>query len=160
MRSGPGIAVNNLICVYSGRLKPFTIQLRFHLSWEIADAEKAVSLSRKHSGGQVTPEDFINRWKDSGGAELANSQSFLKELCTLLDVPHPDPIETDESHNTYVFEKAVALNNGDGTTSAGPADLYRQGSFILESKQGLEEVLDTLVTVGQARLTGDGKYVI
>ncbi len=51
----------------------------------------------------MTPQDFIDRWKDSGGAELANSQSFLIELCTLLDVPHPEPTQPDESQNTYVY---------------------------------------------------------
>ena len=83
--------------------------------------------------------EFIDRWKSSGGAELANSQSFLKELCTLLDLPHPDPTQPDESQNTYTFEKAVEFNNGDGTTNPGRIDLYREGCFILESKQGSEK---------------------
>ena len=65
------------------------------------------------------PADFIHRWQNSGGAELAHAQSFLKELCTLLDVPQPEPTEADESHNRYVFEKAIEFNNGDGTTSPG-----------------------------------------
>ncbi len=84
------------------------------------------------------PADFIHRWQNSGGAELANAQSFLKELCTLLNVPQPEPTEADESHNVYVFEKTVEFNNGDGTTSSGRVDLYRQGCFVLESKQGVE----------------------
>jgi len=37
----------------------------------------------------MTPQDFIDRWQDSGAAELANSQTFLMELCDLLDVPPP-----------------------------------------------------------------------
>jgi hypothetical protein len=86
----------------------------------------------------MTPSEFITRWKTSGGAELANSQSFLKELCTLLDVPHPEPTQPDESLNAYTFEKAVEFNNGDGTTSSGRIDLYRKGMFVLESKQGTE----------------------
>jgi hypothetical protein len=98
----------------------------------------------------MTPQDFIARWKDSGGAELANSQSFLKELCHVLDVDDPEPTQSDESRNTYVFEKAVDFNNGDGTTSAGRVDLYRQGCFVLESKQGAErksaEQLEALAT--------------
>jgi hypothetical protein len=86
----------------------------------------------------MTPAQFIERWKDSGGAELANSQSFLKELCDLLDVPHPEPTVADETLNGYVFEKAVEFNNGDGTVSQGRIDLYRQSCFVLESKQGVE----------------------
>ncbi len=86
----------------------------------------------------MTPEDFISRWQRSGGAEMANSQSFLKELCQLLGVPEPEPTQADESKNTYVFEKAVNLNNGDGTSSTGRVNLYRQKTFVLESKQGAE----------------------
>ncbi len=74
----------------------------------------------------------------SGGAELANSQSFLKELCDLLGVPHPEPTQSDEEKNEYVFEKAIQFNNGDGTYSVGRVDLYRANCFVLESKQGVE----------------------
>ena len=86
----------------------------------------------------MTPQEFITRWQDSGGAELANSQTFLNEFCDLIGVPHPDPTQADESQNAYVFEKAVAFNNNDGTTSPGRIDLYRRGCFVLESKQGVE----------------------
>ena len=86
----------------------------------------------------MTPDGFVERWKDSGGAELANSQSFLKELCDLLDVPHPDPTRSDSTSNRYVFEKAVDFNNGDGSVSHGRIDLFRSGCFVLESKQGSE----------------------
>ena len=96
-------------------------------------------------------EEFITRWQRSGGAELANSQSFLKELCQLLELPEPEPTQADESQNTYVFEKAVNLNNGDGTSSTGRVDLYRQKTFVLESKQGAErranELAEALATV-------------
>ena len=99
----------------------------------------------------MTPEDFISRWQRSGGAELANSQSFLKELCQLLELPEPEPTQADESKNSYVFEKAVSLNNGDGTSSTGRVDLYRQKTFVLESKQGAErranELAEALATV-------------
>ncbi|WP_145348953.1 class I SAM-dependent DNA methyltransferase [Rosistilla ulvae] len=88
--------------------------------------------------GKIGAEEFVERWKDSGGAELANSQSFLKELCDLLDVPHPEPTKSESDANTYVFEKAVEFNNGDGTVSFGRVDLYRAGCFVLESKQGSE----------------------
>jgi len=35
-------------------------------------------------------EDFITRWRNSGGAERANYALFLSELCDLLGVPRPD----------------------------------------------------------------------
>ncbi len=96
-------------------------------------------------------EEFIKRWQRSGGAELANSQSFLIQLCRQLEIPEPDPTETDQTQNTYVFEKAVSINNGDGTYTTGRVDLYRQKCFVLESKQGAErrasELAEALATV-------------
>ena len=82
---------------------------------------------------------LIERWKNSGGVEIANSQSFIKELCDLIGVEHPQPtIDSDEDANTYVFEKAIKFNNGDGTFSDGRVDLYKQECLVLESKQGIE----------------------
>lgn len=99
----------------------------------------------------MTPDEFVQRWELSGGAEMANSQSFLKELCDLLEVPQPDVTTTDTTANRYVFEKAVEFNNGDGTVSRGRVDLYRAGCFVLESKQGSErkaaEAAEALATV-------------
>jgi len=40
-------------------------------------------------------EEFITRWQRSGRVEMANSQSFLKELCQLLELPEPEPTESD-----------------------------------------------------------------
>jgi hypothetical protein len=79
---------------------------------------------------------FIDRWKPSGGAELSNYQTFLAELCDLIGVPRPDPSVPDDTKNQYVFERAVHFHNGDGTTSTGRIDLYKQGCFVLEAKQG------------------------
>ena len=64
-------------------------------------------------------------------SELSTSQSFLIDLCRLLgvDVPHPTP-EQD-----YMFERPINFRHGDGSTSAGRIDLYRRGSFVLESKK-------------------------
>ncbi len=87
----------------------------------------------------MTPVEFISRWSKSGGAEIANSQTILVELCNLLELPHPDPTQADEELNVYTFEKFVQVSNGDGTYTTGRLDLYRQGCFVLESKQGTEK---------------------
>ena len=79
---------------------------------------------------------FIHRWKNSGAAERANYQLFLSELCDFLGVPRPSPALPDDRRNTYVFERAVHFQNGDGTTSIGRIDLYKRGCFVLEAKQG------------------------
>jgi len=82
---------------------------------------------------------FIARWENSGAAERANYASFLSELCTLLDLPRPDPSSPDNSQNTYVFERAITRRNPDGTTSTGFIDLYRRSSFVWECKQGVSD---------------------
>lgn len=87
----------------------------------------------------MTPQQFISNWQSAAGKEIANSQSFLLDLCELLAVDKPRPTVADDSQNTYVFEKGVTFNNGDGTTSHGRVDLYHQGCFVLESKQGSEK---------------------
>jgi len=87
----------------------------------------------------ATPEQitaFIERWQQSGAAERANYAIFLCELCSLLDLPHPDPSSPDNSRNTYVLERAVTRKNPDGTTTTGFIDIYRRGSFVWECKQG------------------------
>ena len=70
-------------------------------------------------------------------------------------MPQPDVTQQDDSLNAYVFEKRVAFNNGDGTTSPGRIDLYKQDCFVLESKQGSErkaaEMEEALATVTRNR---------
>lgn len=39
--------------------------------------------------GAVTSDAFIARWRHADGSELANAQSFLRELCELLSPPPP-----------------------------------------------------------------------
>ena len=33
----------------------------------------------------MTPAEFIARWQHASGSELANAQSFVRELAELLD---------------------------------------------------------------------------
>lgn len=93
-------------------------------------------------------QEFITRWKESGAAERANYQLFLSELTDLLEVPRPQPAQADDEHNSYVFERAVIFNNGDGTTSTGRIDLYKRGCFVLEAKQGSDRVTTTAPLFG------------
>jgi hypothetical protein len=82
----------------------------------------------------MTPESFIARWQHADGSELANAQSFVRELCELLDVPVPDPARADTRDNAYVFERRVIFQHGDGASSEGRIDTYRRACFVLESK--------------------------
>ncbi len=74
---------------------------------------------------------FIQRWQGVTASELSTAQSFVRELCELLDVqvPHPTP-EQD-----YMFERPVTFSHGDGSSSPGRIDCYRRGHFVLESKK-------------------------
>jgi len=76
-------------------------------------------------------EAFVKRWQGVTASELATAQSFVTQLCELLEVaaPHPTP-EQD-----YMFERPVTFRHGDGSSSAGRIDCYRRGHFVLEAKK-------------------------
>ncbi|HOZ50167.1 MAG TPA: class I SAM-dependent DNA methyltransferase [Candidatus Hydrogenedentes bacterium] len=93
------------------------------------------------SADAAATAEFIRRWKESGAAERANAQLFLSELCDVLGIPHPDPAKPDDTDNAYAFERHVIFHNGDGTTSDGLIDLYKQGCFVLEAKQGADRAV-------------------
>jgi hypothetical protein len=88
--------------------------------------------------GQDRIEAFIAEWRDTGGSELANTQSFIHGLTSLLGVAAPRGAKADDVTNDYVFERRVFQDNGDGTSSFGRIDCYKRGCFILEAKQGSE----------------------
>ena len=69
------------------------------------------------------------------GAERANYQMFLSELCEALDLPRPDPASNDTANNDYVFERGVKRRESEGLNSTLRIDLYKKGAFILEAKQ-------------------------
>ncbi len=82
-------------------------------------------------------EVFIARWRNSGGSERANFQTFANELTDLLGVPKPSPATADRTADSYRFERPVTfLHTGD--QSPGFIDLYRAGHFVMEAKQGTE----------------------
>ncbi|MFN4158878.1 MAG: class I SAM-dependent DNA methyltransferase [Gemmobacter sp.] len=80
-------------------------------------------------------DDFITRWKLSGGSERANFQTFAHELTELLGVPGPAPAQDSTRKNSYCFEHSVTFLHT-GAQSRGFIDLYRAGHFVMEAKQG------------------------
>lgn len=81
-------------------------------------------------------DTFIERWSQArGGAERANYQMFLTELCEALGLPRPDPASDDTRTNDYVFERGVKRRDSEGLASTLRIDLYKRGCFILEAKQ-------------------------
>ncbi len=95
-------------------------------------------------------QDFITRWKGSAGSEEAHSQSFLQDFCEAMDLPAVGQKGTDDA---YCFEKKIQLTHAEGRTSVGPADLFRQGAFVLEAKQG-----STAANSDSAPLRGTAGY--
>lgn len=81
-------------------------------------------------------DTFIARWTArEGGAERANYQMFLSELCDVLGVARPEPAGMEREHNDYVFERAVRQRLSGDASSSRRIDLYKKGCFILEAKQ-------------------------
>ncbi|WP_334181092.1 DNA methyltransferase (plasmid) [Synechococcus elongatus PCC 11801] len=83
----------------------------------------------------IAAAEFVARWESSGGSERANYQLFLIELAELLGVEKPNPAGDDSLDNSYVFERRVQFQHGDGKTSPGYIDLYRRGCFVCEAKK-------------------------
>ena len=92
--------------------------------------------SETRLGGIVDVEGFISRWTaGEGGAERANYQMFLSELCDVLGVARPDPAGAQRDLNDYVFERAVRPRESGPTKNPKRIDLYKRDTFILEAKQ-------------------------
>jgi hypothetical protein len=92
--------------------------------------------ARALGGVAVDVEAFIRRWAGrEGGAERANYQMFLSELCAAIGVEPPDVASAARAGNDYVFERAVKTRESEGAASSKRIDLYKRGCFILEAKQ-------------------------
>ncbi|SDN16094.1 DNA methyltransferase [Ensifer sp. YR511] len=83
-------------------------------------------------------DNFIDRWKDTGGSEHANYQLFVIELTELLKVERPNPATDDDSNDHYRFERPVTFTHTN-KRSTGFIDVYRSGHFVLETKQGVNQ---------------------
>lgn len=85
-------------------------------------------------------EEFIERWRETGGSERANFQQFAIELTQILGVPGPNPAGPDAQNDDYRFERPVTFIHT--TQSRGFIDLYRRGAFVMEAKQGTGRALN------------------
>ena len=88
----------------------------------------------------MTIDEFIAWGSKASGSEIANAQSFTRELCIALDLPPPNLAAADNAGNDYVFERSVQFHLGDGSSSTKFIDCYRQGAFVLENKKVRAEV--------------------
>jgi len=77
---------------------------------------------------EVTPQEFVAKWRDPQGNEKALAQSHFIDLCHMLGVPAP----TDEGTgpDSYTFEKGCEKLGG----SQGWADVWKRRCFAWEYK--------------------------
>jgi len=87
----------------------------------------------------VTPSEFLEKWSSSAAAERSNAQSFVIDLCAVLNVDPPNAATSDADRDAYVFEKPVTVPHEGRQQSIGFIDLFKRGHFILEGKKGSEE---------------------
>ena len=58
-------------------------------------------------------EKFIARWQKASGSERANYQLFVHELCTLLELPTPDPARAPVATSNSPICGQVKLPQGE-----------------------------------------------
>jgi len=90
----------------------------------------------------LTIDQFIARWRSSGGSERANFQQFAVEVTQLMGVSAPKPATADSQSDDYRFERPVTFIHT-GVQSRGFIDLYRRGCFVMEAKQGTGQTTQT-----------------
>ena len=76
----------------------------------------------------MTPQDFVDKWRDSSLKESAGSQEHFIDLCRMLG--EKTPAEADSTGEWYAFEKgAMKTGGGDGW-----ADVWKRDCFAWEYK--------------------------
>ena len=87
----------------------------------------------------MTPQEFINKWRDVELKERSAAQEHFIDVCRL--VGEPTPVEADPTGETYCFEKgALKETGGDGW-----ADVWKRHCFAWEYK-GRHADLDAAFT--------------
>ena len=57
----------------------------------------------------MTPSEFLEKWSSSAASERSNTQSFVIDLCAVLNVDPPHAATSDADRDAYVFEKRVTV---------------------------------------------------
>src|ERR1017187_3874741 len=72
--------------------------------------------------------NFVRKWNASTLTERSAAPQHFRDLCEVLDVPHPT--QTDEIGANYTFERRVSKTGG----GEGYADVWKRGWFAWEYK--------------------------
>lgn len=76
----------------------------------------------------ITPQEFVAKWRNATVTERAASQSHFNDLCDLLG--HPKPLEADPHGEWFAFEKGATKASG----GQGWADVWKKDCFGWEYK--------------------------
>jgi hypothetical protein len=92
-------------------------------------------------------EDFITRWQGVTASELATAQSFVIDLCALLEVdkPHPTPEQIKDLANLF------------GTATQNPNTIAALFKDKGRWRMHLAMILDNLVAIGRTKTTANNK---
>jgi type II restriction/modification system DNA methylase subunit YeeA len=94
----------------------------------------------------MTPDGFINKWKNVTVGERAAAQSHFIDLCRLLDEPAPTDVDPDGKW--YAFEKGATKTTG----GEGWADVWKKGCFAWEYKGKRKDLNSAFVQLQQYAL--------
>jgi len=77
---------------------------------------------------ELTPQEFVAKWRRSTLKERSASQEHFIDICRMLG--HPTPAKADPEGATFTFEKGASKRTG----GQGWADVWKRGFFAWEYK--------------------------
>lgn len=80
----------------------------------------------------MTPQAFVDKWRDMALKERSASQPHFIDLCHLLG--KPTPLDVDKTGEWYTFERGAAKSTGAKAGGSGWADVWKRDSFAWEYK--------------------------
>ncbi len=80
----------------------------------------------------MTPQAFVDKWRDMALKERSASQPHFIDLCHLLG--KPTPLDVDKTGDWYTFERGAEKTTGAKAGGSGWADVWKKGCFAWEYK--------------------------
>jgi hypothetical protein len=108
-----------------------------------------MSVQLQSANVTMTPQAFIEKWRDVELKERSAAQSHFNDLCRLLDVL--DPTTADPKGTWFTFEKGASKISG----GEGWADVWRENCFGWEYKGKRKDLNAALAQLRQYALALD-----
>ncbi len=100
-------------------------------------------LAVRENNANMSPEQFIEKWRGTTRTERSAAQEHFLDLCALLGVPKPGDV--DRHGTEYTFEKATR-KIGDTT---GFADVWKRRCFAWEYKGNRRNLVEAYAQLKQ-----------